>query len=223
MANPRKLLPDMARTQQQRREETIARLLDASIESIVEVGYARASAAVIARRAQVSDGALFRHFPTMGDFMAATAHEVMRRQLDLFTKQVAAIPADRPALEAALSILRDVTGNATNAVMYELLVAARTDEKLRATLQNVLTQYAANIHDVARVLTGADQFPEETFAALVAIMTNTFDGAALVRAVLPQPDIEAKRIQVLAELLGGARQRSSGALAACKARCVKHS
>ena len=87
--------------------------------------------------------------------------------------------------------------------MYELLVAARTDEKLRATLQNVLTEYAANIHDVARALPGADQFPEETFAALVAILTNVFDGAALVRAVLPQPDIEAKRIQVLAALLGG--------------------
>jgi AcrR family transcriptional regulator len=205
MANPRKLLPDMARTQQQRREETIARLLDASIETIVEVGYARASAAVIARRAQVSDGALFRHFPTMGDFMAATAHEVMRRQLDLFTKRVAEIPADKPAMEAALTILRDVTGNATNTVMYELLVAARTDEKLRATLQEVLTEYAANIYDIARALPGADQFPEESFAALVAIMTNTFDGAALVRAVLPQPEIEAKRIQVLAALLGGAR------------------
>jgi AcrR family transcriptional regulator len=195
----------MARTQQQRREETIARLLDASIETIVEVGYARASAAVIARRAQVSDGALFRHFPTMGDFMAATAHEVMRRQLDLFTKRVAEIPADKSAMEAALTILRDVTGNATNTVMYELLVAARTDEKLRATLQEVLTEYTANIYDIARALPGADQFPEESFAALVAIMTNTFDGAALVRAVLPQPEIEAKRIQVLAALLGGAR------------------
>ncbi len=195
----------MARTQQQRREETIARLLEASIDTIIEVGYARASAAVIARRAEVSDGALFRHFATMGDFMAATAHEVMRRQLDLFTKQVAEIPADKPALEAALTILRDVTGNSTNTVMYELLIAARTDEKLRATLQDVLTEYAANIYDIARALPGADQFPEDSFAALVAIMTNTFDGAALVRAVLPQPDIEAKRIQVLAELLGGAR------------------
>jgi AcrR family transcriptional regulator len=193
----------MARTQQQRREETIARLLDASIDTIIEVGYARASAAVIAKRAQVSDGALFRHFPTMGDFMAATAHEVMRRQLDLFTKQVAEIPADKPALEAALTILRDVTGNPTNTVMYELLVAARTDEKLRATLQDVLTEYAANIYDIARALPGADQFPEDTFAALVAILTNTFDGAALVRPVLPQPDIEAKRIQVLAALLSG--------------------
>ncbi len=191
----------MARTQQQRREETVSRLLDASIDTIVEVGYARASAAVIARRAQVSDGALFRHFATMGDFMAATALEVMRRQLGLFTKQVAEIPADQPALEAVLVILRDVTGNSTNTVMYELLVAARTDEKLRATLQNVLTEYAANIYDVARSLPGTEQFPDETFAALVAILTNTFDGAAIVRAVLPQPDIEAQRIQLMTSLL----------------------
>jgi AcrR family transcriptional regulator len=194
----------MARTQQQRREETIARLLDASIGTIIDIGYARASAAVIAKRAQVSDGALFRHFPTMGDFMAATAREVMRRQLDSFTKQVAEIPADKPALEAALTIMRDLTGNATNTVMYELMVAARTDEKLRATLQEVLTEYAANIYDVARALPGADQFADDTFMALVAIITNTFDGAAIVRAVMPQPDLEANRIALLAKLIGEA-------------------
>jgi AcrR family transcriptional regulator len=196
----------MARTQQQRREDTIGRLIDASIDTIVEVGYARASAKLIAKRADVSDGALFRHFPTMGDFMAATAHEVMRRQLELFTKQVAEIPADQPALQAALTILRDVTGNATNTVMYELLVAARTDEKLRATLQDVLTEYAASIYDIAQSLPGAEHFPKDAFGALVAILTNTFDGAALVRAVLPQPELEAQRIQVLANLLEGLGQ-----------------
>ena len=155
----------MARTQQQRREETVARLIDASIDTIVEVGYARASAAVIAKRAKVSDGALFRHFATMGDFMAATALEVMRRQLDLFTKRVAEIPPDKPAFEAALGILRDVTGNDTNTVMYELLIAARTDEKLRVTLQAVLEEYAAKIQDVARSLPGADRYSPETFGA----------------------------------------------------------
>jgi AcrR family transcriptional regulator len=194
----------MARTQQQRREETIARLLDASIDTIIEVGYARASAAVIAKRAQVSDGALFRHFPTMGDFMAATAREVMRRQLNLFAKRVAEIPSGQPAMAAAVTILRDVTGNSTNTVMYELLIAARTDDKLRETLRQVLTEYAANILDNARALPGADQVPEETTAILAAILTNTFDGAAIVRAVLPQPELEEKRIALLASLLRGA-------------------
>lgn len=191
----------MARTQQQRRDETVARLLQASIDTIIEVGYARASAAVITKRAGVSVGALFRHFETMGDFMAATAYEVLRRQLETFTKQVAEIPADRPALPAALTILRDITAGSTNAVLYELMVAARTDEKLMETLQNVLGQYSAKIHDAARALPGAESFPEETFPVIVALMTNVFDGAAIVRGVLPQPELEEQRIPMLTALL----------------------
>lgn len=191
----------MARTQQQRREETVARLLDASIATIVEVGYARASAAVITKRADVSVGALFRHFETMGDFMAATAYEVLRRQLELFTKQVAEIPADGPAIEAVLEILRDITRNPTNAVMYELMIAARTDEKLRATLQHVLTEYGTKIFEAAHALPGTENVPEETLEILAATLTNTFDGAAIVRAVMPLPDIDARQIPLLASLL----------------------
>ena len=194
----------MARTQQQRRDETVARLLDASIATIVEVGYARASAAVITKRAQVSVGALFRHFDTMGDFMAATAHEVLRRQLNEFTKRVAEIPADRPALEEILTILRDTTRTSTNAVMYELMIAARTDEKLRTTLQRVLTEYSAKIYDAARALPGAENMPEKTLAALAATLTNTFDGAAIVGAVLPAPEVDAQQIPLLAALLSDA-------------------
>ncbi|CAJ1494565.1 TetR/AcrR family transcriptional regulator [[Mycobacterium] kokjensenii] len=193
----------MARTQQQRRETTVARLLDASIATIAEIGYARASAKVIAARAGVSDGALFRHFGTMGDFMAATAQEVLRRQLERFEKQVAEIPVDAPALEAALTVLRDLTANDTNAVLYELLIAARTDDRLRAVLAEVLAEYSAKIADAARALPTAEAFPEEHYPTLVALLTNTFDGAAIVRAVLPQPEIEANRIPLLLSLLGG--------------------
>lgn len=193
----------MARTQQERRETTVARLLDASIATIAEIGYARASAKVIAARAGVSDGALFRHFGTMGDFMAATAQEVLRRQLELFGKQVAQIPAEVPALEAVLTVLRDLTASSTNAVVYELLIAARTDDKLRAVLQDVLADYSEKICDAARAIPAADTFPPELFPNLVALLTNTFDGAAIVRAVLPQPEIEANRIPLLLALLQG--------------------
>ncbi|MGV0815426.1 helix-turn-helix domain-containing protein [Mycolicibacterium boenickei] len=191
----------MARTQQQRREETVARLLDASIDTIVEVGYARASAAVIARRAKVSDGALFRHFPTMGDFMAATAHEVARRQLEVFAKRAAEIPAERPPLEAVLTILRDITGSDTNAVLHELVVAARTDEKLRAALQKTFDEYVADIYALARTVPVAEQIPEGELVAALAIMINTFDGAALFRPLLGQhTELEGQRIALLTAL-----------------------
>lgn len=179
----------------------MARLLDAAIATIIEVGYARASAKLIARRAGVSDGALFRHFDTMGDFMAATAYEVLRRQLDLFAKRVAAIPDGEPAGSEVLAILRDLTDSPTNAVLYELMIAARTDEKLRATLREVLADYRAKIHDVARTLPGAEAIPADVFAAVVAVMTTTFDGAALLRTVLPCPELDAQQIPLLLTLL----------------------
>jgi AcrR family transcriptional regulator len=194
----------MARTQQQRREETVGRLLEACIDTIIEVGYARASAAVITKRAGVSVGALFRHFETMGDFMAATASEVLRRQLESFTKRVAEIPADRPALEAVLAILRNITSGSINAVFYELVIAARTDEKLRDTMRHELAQYAAKIHDAARALPGAEGFPEETFPVAVTLLRNVFDGASVVEGVLPQPEIAEQRIPVLTALLTAA-------------------
>lgn len=191
----------MARTQKQRREETIARLLDASIATIVEVGYARASASAITKRSKLSDGALFRHFETMGDFMAATAREVLRRQLDLFGAHMAEIPVDRRDLEAALTILRDVTSNPTNAVLYELLIAARTDETLKRTLREVLSDYRTKIYEMARALPVSERFPEAKLPALVTMLTNAFDGAAILRPVLPDPDAEAARIPLLLSLV----------------------
>lgn len=194
----------MARTQQQRREETVARLLEACIATIVEIGYARASAAEITKRAGVSVGALFRHFATMGDFMAATASEVLRRQLEQGTKQVAAIPRDQPPLEAALTILRDITTGPGNAVLYELLIAARTDEKLKATLQKELGQFAEKIIDACRTLPGAEQFPPDKFPVLVLLLMNVFDGAAVVQGIVPQPELDEQRIPVLLALLNSA-------------------
>ena len=191
----------MARTQQQRREETVGRLLEACIDTIMEVGYARASAAVITKRAGVSVGALFRHFETMGDFMAATASEVLRRQLESVTKQLAEIPPEAPALESALKVLRDVTSGPRNAVLYEMLIAARTDEKLKATLQDELGQYAEEILDAARTMPGAEQFPEEKFPVILGLLTNVFDGAAVVQGIVPVPQLDEQRIPMLLQLL----------------------
>jgi AcrR family transcriptional regulator len=196
----------VARTQQQRREETVGRLLDACIDTIIEVGYARASAAVVTKRAGVSVGALFRHFETMGDFMAATASEVLRRQLEWITKQVAEIPPEAPGLETVLMILRDVTSGPRNAVLYELLIAARTDAKLKATLQDELGDYADKIIEAARTLPGAEQFPQDKFPVIVGLLANVFDGAAVVQGIVPVPELDEHRIPMLMELLTNAFQ-----------------
>jgi AcrR family transcriptional regulator len=200
----------MARTQQQRSEETIARLLDASIDTIIEFGYARTSAALIAKRAQVSDGALFRHFPTMRDLMTATLREAGRRQLELYASRIAQIPMDTQAAEAVLPILRDITCNPTNGVIYELAVAARTDDKLRATLKDELEIFDKKIFDAAKATPSAEElkaFGEENFEALVTVLINTFDGAAIFQYLRrqSQSQVEERRIPMLMSLLNAAR------------------
>ncbi len=190
----------MARTQQQRREETVARLLQASIDTIIEVGYARASAAVITKRAGVSVGALFRHFETMGDFMAATAYEVLRRQLETFTKQVAEIPADRPALPAALTILRDITAGSTNAVLYELMVAARTDEA-----QGDAAECAGAVQreDPRRraCSAGCRELSGGDISGHRGVDDQRLRRRRHCARVLPQPELEEQRIPMLTALL----------------------
>jgi AcrR family transcriptional regulator len=194
----------MARTQQQRREDTIARLLDASIDTIIEVGYARASAKMITQRAQVSDGALFRHFPTMGDFMAATAQEAGRRLLEAAARRVAAIPADKPTLEEALTIVRDVTASPTNTVIYELAVAARTDDKLRGTLRDVMAMYMAEIFETVRAVLPdeIESAGEESSLAMFALVLSAFNGTSMFQHVLDPPDIQKAQIPLLISLLG---------------------
>ena len=106
--------------------------------------------------------------------------------------------------------MRDITGNPTNTVMHELAVAARTDERLRPPLKDVLTVYIAKIYDAARSVFSAEEleaFGEENFAALVAVLVNSFDGAAIFRHVWAQPEIEDRRILLLTSLLNAARPK----------------
>ena len=74
----------MRRTQAERREATIARLLDATIDALAERGYAGASVAEICRRAGLSQGALFRHFDTRHAVIGAATDEIGRRHLARF-------------------------------------------------------------------------------------------------------------------------------------------
>src|SRR5689334_19262086 len=91
-------MPEAARaprTQQQRRDETRRALLDAAVESLIEVGFARTTTLEVQRRAEVSRGALLHHFPSKAELLvAAIAHLAEMRAIEL--KQLSAeLPVER--------------------------------------------------------------------------------------------------------------------------------
>jgi AcrR family transcriptional regulator len=59
----------------QRGDRTRARLIDATLATVGEVGYARASTRAIAQRAGVAEGTIYRHFPDKTALFFAAALE----------------------------------------------------------------------------------------------------------------------------------------------------
>lgn len=179
-------------------------LIDATVEALVELGYARTTLQEICKRAGVSTGSLFRHFEGRQDLMVAAAEEVARRQIARFGEEFAALPAERRVLTVALELMRENSRAPINAVWFELLVAARTDAELRAKLRPAAQRFSQAIAGQAAELAWNDlpELPPETFSNLVTSLVHLFDGESISRVVYPLPELERERIPLLLGLIG---------------------
>lgn len=183
------------RTQSERRETTIAKLVNATIESLRDVGYGATSVKEVCNRAGLSHGGLFRHFASMHELFVAAAEEVARRQIAQFEDR-------RPTeLPAAIRALRDACRSPMNTVWYELLNAARTDENLRRALQPAAELFYQAIRATAARLPGVDALPKDLFDTLIFTLVHVFDGESIARVVLPSPEREERRMDLLVGIL----------------------
>jgi AcrR family transcriptional regulator len=200
------------RTQAERRAHTIHKLTEATLLSLLQLGYARTTVKEICRRAELSDGALFRHFPTLLDLIIAAAEEVARRQITEFETRFTAADDGAQPLATALAVLRDVCRSKTNIVLNELLVAARTDTTLRRKLVPGIDAYQAAIRAASLRVPGIDAVPVELRDAVIFGATHLFDREALLHEIHPEPEAEEARLALLqryAATLHSSRRRSS--------------
>ncbi|MFZ2174765.1 MAG: TetR/AcrR family transcriptional regulator [Rhodococcus sp. (in: high G+C Gram-positive bacteria)] len=115
------------RTQVQRTAATRAKLLDAAVDSLVELGYSGTSTQGIAKRAGVSRGAQLHHFPTKESLVVAAVAHLVDKRLDEILRA-------RPDPEFGIDALLDAfTGPLFDAAL-ELWVAARTDPALHEAM-----------------------------------------------------------------------------------------
>lgn len=128
------------RTQQQRREETRRALLDAAVESLIEVGFARTTTLEVQRRANVSRGALLHHFPSKAELLVAAVNhlaEMRAREMKAFASQLPPEGPDAehdPRTDVVLDLLWQCFSGTFFQVSMELRTAARTDPELRTVL-----------------------------------------------------------------------------------------
>jgi AcrR family transcriptional regulator len=187
------------RTQEDRREGTIRKLLDAGTEALIDVGYADASVQEICKRAGVSQGALFRHFPTREALMVAVGADVGKKTLVRYRRDFYALKGEEEPLVLAMRLVRTHCRSRLNQAWYELAVAARTREGLRRALAPVGERYDTDIEALARqLLPGLAALLGDRFTVFVDTILAVFDGEVLHRFIAKRPRVEDARLELLA-------------------------
>jgi AcrR family transcriptional regulator len=185
-------------TQEQRRERTKKLVVDAAIEALGAVGYARTSVTEIGARSGVSQGGMFRHFATRLDIVVAAGEAVGERQLANFRARLSRTDGSVPAL---LELTRAACRAPMNAAWHELLSAARSDAELRTRLEPIVARYYARIVELAREQPALAAVPDDALSPLVMTVIHAFDGEALARVVNPQPELDEARLALLEAML----------------------
>jgi len=187
------------RTQEQRRTATITKIVDATIESIEQVGYHRTSLGEICTRSGVSRGGLFRHFDSRLDVIVAAAVEVAHRHMAAFDEL--RIDEQPLGIEETLNFARNRVRHENNAVWFEVLVAARTEPDLRDRLAPMTKWLYDSIEERARANFETTGAPPELVSLVVTSLVHMFDGEAIIGYTYPRPELEEARIDAAAALL----------------------
>lgn len=141
----------MPTAQADRRAGTRVALLDATVQCLVEHGYARTTTGRIAELAGVSRGAQLRYFPSRADLLTAAVRHLAQRRAAAFTERLGNGPA---SVAECIDALWDGHQAPLFDAALELWVAARTDAELRRHLVKVERDVAATILGAAEVALG---------------------------------------------------------------------
>jgi AcrR family transcriptional regulator len=169
------------RSQAERTASTRARLLDATLECLCDLGYARTTTPEIARRAGLSRGAQLHHFPTKAELVTSALEHLFVRRHREFREAFARVPAGADRYAAAIDILWTMVSGPTFHAWLELAVASRTDLELRGAVQQLTATLRALAVETFHELFGPARKDEPFFAIAPHFIFPLLDGLALER------------------------------------------
>jgi len=178
------------RTQQERREATIAKLLEATIACLVDFGYRDTSIGRICERSGVSHGGLFRHFPSRTALLGAATDEIVRRHLkELRSSLVGDSLPDDQFVEAMIRLFRSSAQSPLTSAWREIIIAARTNSELCAAINSAVHTFEDAIMDLATNFVD-DEDAAKHFGTLILSILHMYDSEASTVVVFQTKYIE---------------------------------
>jgi len=201
MTAPTAPAPTAAEPRQARSRATRQRLLGASVETLVDLGHAGATTPEVCARAGVSQGALFKHFPSKAALLAATVEHLFAGLVEDYRRAFARAAESADPIDAAVRLLWEIFRRPALLAAFELMVAARTDAELAEALDPVQAHHGVNVRRLAREL-----FPEAAasdpgrFDDTLDLLLSAMQGAALGSLSRRDPQGEERRLRFLTRL-----------------------
>jgi AcrR family transcriptional regulator len=191
--------PPRRRTQAERSASTRGRLLDATIECLVERGYAGATTAEIETRAGVSRGARMHHFPTKAALLAGAIERLYERLAEDYARAMAEMGRDADRFHTGYRLLWKTYTAPVQAAVLELFVAARSDAELRGELAEVSERRHRDTRRRANAY-----FPDlatREAEGLLEALQATMLGLALQRVVFGATRAEARALDIVERMV----------------------
>ena len=212
---PRELTPDDAspavrRTQAERRATTRAALLAAALETLVEHGSAGFTTTEVGKRSGLSQGALFRHFPTKVDLLAAVCEHLFDELRATYEQRFIDLTPEERTVPHALDLLWSTMTDPRLGAAFDLYTDARTDPQLRAGIAPVVRAHLDRIAALGNtLLTELGLPPDDTTFAAVQLAILAMQGLVLNDMATPDPDarcrLEDLLERVVPALIAGVR------------------
>ena len=145
----------MRTPQRERSRATRQRLLDATVDCLIEHGWSGTTTTLVAEKAGVSRGAQLHHYPTKAALVLAAVEHLAARRAEEIRAEAAALPVRR--LDRAVALLAAAFTGPLYVAALEVWVAARTDPPLRAALVPLEARVGRELHRLAVDLLDADE------------------------------------------------------------------
>ncbi|GGO89051.1 TetR family transcriptional regulator [Nocardioides phosphati] len=134
-----------------------ARLLEATIQCLVDAGFAGTSTTLVSKIAGVSRGAQLHHFPTKNDLVVAAVRHLADQRAIEFEAAQRELPVGEGRTRAVLDILAEYVTSPFFTAALELWVAARSDEQLLAAVGPLEIETGRGLHRIAVELLEVDE------------------------------------------------------------------
>ena len=167
------------RKQQERSARTKRALVQATIDLMIERGYAQLTVTEIAKRAGVSSGARVHHFTTKNDLILAALEHSYQESILKGRKSVRRLGQAKNPIRALFANLMDLYFDPFFLSSLEVVLSSRMEPAMAKRLRRVIGNYHTGIRDVWVEALIQSGFAKENVDTVYATVLDTVRGMAM--------------------------------------------